>query len=131
MLLDGYVLDKKHTFSAYSFSALNNIQAPEENWEPPQKEKFIDVVSLFIAIQLHLTSFGYSGRSLVVAKPDSIDVPGSVRDPGRAAADRRYLPGRLLEWARRSRSAGRQQRAIQSSGMSLGYDLTPIDYCFL
>jgi len=46
MLLDGLNFGKDHTFCAYPFTALKNIQVPDEDWEEPQKEEYIDVVGI-------------------------------------------------------------------------------------
>ena len=48
-MLDGYALDKNHTFAAYILSAMRDLQEPEENWTPPAKKDYVDAVSLYVA----------------------------------------------------------------------------------
>ena len=54
-ILDGYQLDKKHTFSAYILSAMRNLKAPEAEWTPPTAKDYVDAVS-FLMRRLHANS---------------------------------------------------------------------------
>lgn len=45
ILIDGFVLDKNHTFSAYPFSVLKNLQEPDRDWKMPERRTFNNVVS--------------------------------------------------------------------------------------
>ncbi|KAI6242660.1 Eukaryotic translation initiation factor 3 subunit B [Aphelenchoides fujianensis] len=40
LVLDGLQLDRNHTFSAYSMTAIHNAPAPEPNWKAPEKRKY-------------------------------------------------------------------------------------------
>lgn len=50
ILIDGFVLDKNHTFSAYSFSSLKNLEKPAEKLHVEEKRKYNDVVSLLFIL---------------------------------------------------------------------------------
>uniref|UniRef100_A0A915ERS8 Eukaryotic translation initiation factor 3 subunit B n=1 Tax=Ditylenchus dipsaci TaxID=166011 RepID=A0A915ERS8_9BILA len=51
LLLDGHVLDKSHTFSAYPLTALRKVEEPDRNWTPPQKRPYVDVGDLWWWLQ--------------------------------------------------------------------------------
>lgn len=46
-VLDGYALDKNHTFAAYILSAMRDLQEPDENWTAPARKDYVDAVSRF------------------------------------------------------------------------------------
>uniref|UniRef100_A0AC34GKD7 RRM domain-containing protein n=1 Tax=Panagrolaimus sp. ES5 TaxID=591445 RepID=A0AC34GKD7_9BILA len=46
-VLDGYTLDKNHTFSAYILSAMRELTEPVENWTPPAKKDYVDAGDLW------------------------------------------------------------------------------------
>ncbi|CAD5212047.1 unnamed protein product [Bursaphelenchus okinawaensis] len=47
ILIDNFNLDKNHTFSAYSFSSLRNLEQPDDNWKVPDRRTFTDVGDLW------------------------------------------------------------------------------------
>lgn len=47
LVLDGFQLDKNHTFRAYHFTMLDSLKEPDPNWKEPQPKEYVDVVSTF------------------------------------------------------------------------------------
>lgn len=43
-ILNGYLLDKNHTFSANLFTDLNKFEKPDENWKPPEPRPYHNIV---------------------------------------------------------------------------------------
>ncbi|KAI6183945.1 Eukaryotic translation initiation factor 3 subunit B [Aphelenchoides bicaudatus] len=51
IVLDGFQLDKVHTFRAYRFSMLDTLKEPEANWKEPQPKEYVDVGDLWWYVQ--------------------------------------------------------------------------------
>lgn len=67
LLLEGHILDKNHTFSAYLFTDLRCNLEPTKNWEPPTKRDYVDVVSLSTFFVYKKLKFPILGRFVELA----------------------------------------------------------------
>lgn len=45
-ILDGYVLDRAHQFSANLLEDVDKFKEPDPNWEPPKPTPYVPFVSL-------------------------------------------------------------------------------------
>ncbi|CAJ0920097.1 unnamed protein product, partial [Mesorhabditis belari] len=50
-VLNGYKLDKVHTFSAITIADMKNMPQPDENWEPPKPNEYANVGDLWSWMQ--------------------------------------------------------------------------------
>lgn len=50
-VLDGYILDKSHTFSANAFEDLHKFTEPDPKWEPPKPTPFVPTGDLWSWLQ--------------------------------------------------------------------------------
>ncbi|CEF67895.1 Eukaryotic translation initiation factor 3 subunit B [Strongyloides ratti] len=46
-LLNGYVLDKNHTFKAMTITSVKNIQKPDPNWKKPEVREYVDAGNVY------------------------------------------------------------------------------------
>ncbi|VDN41422.1 unnamed protein product [Gongylonema pulchrum] len=50
-ILNGYVLDKNHTFTANLFSDMNKFEKPDENWKPPEPRPYHNINNMWSWLQ--------------------------------------------------------------------------------
>lgn len=55
-ILDGYVLDKNHTFSANVFLDLHKFEEPDLNWKAPTPRAYTDFVSSVVLFASTMSS---------------------------------------------------------------------------
>ena len=49
-ILDGYALDKNHTFTANLFEDLDKFKEPDPSWKPPEPTPYSPFVSFLHAL---------------------------------------------------------------------------------
>lgn len=58
--LNGFNLDKNHVFRVYSFSMLDTLKEPDQNWKEPTPNQYVDVVS-YLRVENEVIYFEFEG----------------------------------------------------------------------